>query len=80
VVEFGSTHLRAQILARRCPRTSGLSRGAQKALAEIASGRLGFLLDFCVGKQAVIDEVEFNAAPGLTLLEVNAEHASRRRR
>jgi hypothetical protein len=57
-----------------------LSRGAQKALAEIASGRLGSLLDFCVGKQAVIDEVEFNAAPGLTLLEVNAEHARRRRR
>jgi hypothetical protein len=33
-----------------------------------------------LGIQAVIDEVKFNAAPGLTLLEVNGERVKRPRR
>jgi hypothetical protein len=33
-----------------------------------------------LGIQAVIDEVEFNAAPGLTLLEVNGERVKRAKR
>ena len=32
-----------------------------------------------LGIQAVIDEVKFNAAPGLTLLEVNGERVKRPR-
>jgi hypothetical protein len=42
----------------------------------IANENVGVAL----GIQAVIDDVKFNAAPGLTLLEVNGERVKRPRR
>ena len=42
----------------------------------IANENVGVAL----GSHAVIDDVKFNAAPGLTLLEVNGERVKRLRR